>query len=273
MQLIVAETFTEEIGLNLNVKGGMICAITSSGATWTDYSIDFTSPQSNIISLSLASDASKVNCKLDASQKGFYADSSETTTCCPIGYVCTDIAGGGSYCKFNAKIYCSDFNESEDVCKAAGFPIANRTMVEIKNAICGFNPNVHYKDDGKYCYNMTACSCVWNSAANGGKGSCDTKEVNNETCYSGETQASQEVDTCNWQLVTWEDLCSTEGYINAKWVGTGDCDEQEKIKTIDCENIVKLDFFDELRFFVAGISIALIYLVYIARNKKSCEKE
>ena len=265
--VILADTLVGNVGVSISVKGGIVCS--DSGTNWTDYS---QTPPKTIFTT-----GQEGNCYYEA---GLDLTGRSNPLCCPNGYSCVaavasdpsnpPIDSNGNriyYCTPDVRMYCSQFNKDKEDCENTTWKVANRSILAV-NGSCGYDEDIFHpaSNPARSCLNVYDCYCKWQS------GDCNAIQTNRTDCDSP-ISIPEEVENgrCVWKLIRWDDRCEDEGYIDAAWEGNPEgtnppqeCallagKKQVRSKIIDCESIVKMDFFDSYNFVITTFILVGIY--------------
>ena len=73
-------------------------------------------------------------------------------------------------------------------------------------------------------------------------------------------------------MTNWVDNCDEDGYIYATWSAVGDGCEEEGVRPIPCESIVKLSFFNIYNI-IAVIAVLIIIYYFYLKKKNNLKKK
>jgi hypothetical protein len=239
---------------------GYTCVHDSYSAYWRN---DFTNPLDIVWIYSTSPLLSVPNACNNVS----YAD----TWCCPVGFAPFADGYGDYECATGITGTINDCTGiTEQIpCDTANSALAVNLIESLGTEYIGVCSVPSWSDG--YCTNLTFCSCVWNSSANGGKGLCSA-QIKQESCCGDINPVTGNCNNpgfnnCNWveEPGTREDRCGDPvGQITIHLKATGTSAAVpcvDKLFVYPCSVSVKLPFFDKFSFIFAGLAIALVYFV------------
>jgi len=210
--------------------------------------------------------------------------------CCPSGTSCVNAGIGNDIfgqpihiCEYTGIFYCWNY-ETESECLAYDEDVAEDTvefsLIPPNYEYCG-NPlgDSWTNAFGETCVNIPKCMCNWEN------GACGSKSELHEDCSGGGGTGSTG-DVCFFNYTTTNE-CDTTGKMIISWnvTGTGIYDPWQNptvwnpqpgcmpgSRTILCESMVKLDFFDNL-FGIITVILILIIIYYLNEQKKENVKK
>ena len=271
----LAEILSNEITLDINVRGGIMC--TDSQSKWMDATGDGDPVVSDTFNDCYREEGLNEN-TLALQQ-----------TCCasPSLFDCLQDPDMQYRCheRDNKIKICADFNgtdvyQCEGISRDGNHAIAEES-IKLVNGKCGLDIN-SYKYDlscGTLTtnWNVTFCDCKWNDTNK----KCDaiqTVEKRSNTSLSNSGNTCITYGSCKWELEDGYpiDNCNMDGYLSYSFIGSldptgatyaGSEDCTKKQVQIPCESATKLGFFDLINFIEAIFVIALIYFIYVNKNK------
>jgi uncharacterized protein YegL len=187
----------------------------------------------------------------------FYAEEAGTT-CCPTN---NNICRPDNTCRGTAS-FCSELNESRQVCENASSSIAEASMLRDtgSNSICTFN------EPNGGCTNYYSCVCRWNETIGcsssykimedcGGvlttKGTCLLSTTVRDNCNTTEDNIFVSIIATKINYTTLDSATYNSTFANCN-SGT---------RSYACSSTAKLPFFGTFELVMAVIVICLIYLL------------
>jgi hypothetical protein len=251
ISLVNAGSISDESSTTIIISGGVECS--DEGNFW----INNTNPSIPIIVNTTGPNSNCYNPNNPVFQK-----------CCPSGFECiqktpvqVDPKTGWNiyFCNYTGENYCWDIKTSEKCNSPTKATVLN--SFKFLGKTCG-NSIGWIDSSGDTCYNKTVCSCKWNA----GTGKCNADSQSSRVCQNSGTT---NFPTCDFVPVSWDDQCNETGFLIVQIDAIGDPSDPECIdqtKTIACEEIAKLGFFNKWNF-IAAVLVLIVVYVFVERRK------
>jgi len=252
----------------------------NNGDNWVNWSTN--SPVIVLNTTGIPTAGGTVNCySPDGANDEYY--------CCPSGYSCVDSGGGFDlynqplhHCEYTGIFYCWNY-EDETNCSNYDPDVAEDTVeFHIINPpnedYCGSQIGDSWTEGSETCVNYSKCMCSWSDT----EMMCGGKSELYKSCSGNPGPGSGPESTCTYINYEIVDECDITGKRIITWniTGTGIYEPQGSpgsyiyhdyckpgSRTILCESMVKLGFFDNL-FGIITVIIILIIIYYLNEQKK-----
>jgi hypothetical protein len=231
-------------GVNIGDSSSTTLIVSSSNLTCSGDGLSWING-SNPLNLILTSTANKC-----------YNLSANPKTCCPGGYSCSQSTPGNYFCNYTGFNYCWDIKTSGACSDATSVTSKNSALFLGKSCA----NSAAWIESGKTCYNKSVCGCAWNG------NNCTLNSQRSKICSPG---ISVSQPACDFVPVSWDDRCEDSGVIIVQVHASGSTDPDcvDQTKTVPCEQVTQLDFFDNWNFIEAIIMLIIIYGFYIRGNR------